>query len=165
LNQKQTQKHLIKYCMALSREEAAKELYFQEFTQKRIADLIEVAEQTISRWAKKGNWAEERAERMNSKESIQNRVLKLIDYQLWCIEKKVTQAMEEGTPTPIDKGEIDALSKLFAGVKEKEIGFVQSVKLITKFTDYINTQDPKVAKGILKYADEFIYKLKHDYDT
>ena len=151
--------------MALSREEAAKELYFQEFTQKRIADLIEVAEQTISRWAKKGNWAEERAERMNSKESIQNRVLKLIDYQLWCIEKKVTQAMEEGTPTPIDKGEIYALSKLFAGVKEKEIGFVQSVKLITKFTDYINTQDPKVAKGILKYADEFIYKLKHDYDT
>jgi ABC-type xylose transport system substrate-binding protein len=150
--------------MALSREEAAKELYFQEYSQIRISNLIDVSEQTISRWVKKGDWAAERAERMNSKKSIQTRIQKLIDYQLWCIEMKINQCMEKGIPTPIDKGEVDALSKLFAGVREKEVGFVEAVKLITKFADYVNTQDPKTAKMLLKYTDEFLIKLKNDFD-
>lgn len=150
--------------MSNQKVDDAKELFFLEFSQKRISDIIGVSEQTISRWVKKFSWDTERVERATKKESIENRVLKLIDYQLWVLEQKTEQARIEGHPMAIDKGEIDALSKLFASIKAKEIGFAQKVKLIADFTEFINTEDPAIAKRIIKYADQFIYKLKDDYN-
>jgi uncharacterized protein YjcR len=150
--------------MALSKEDAAKELFFLDFSQKKISEIIEVSEQTVSRWAKKHGWDTERSERNGKKESIENRVLKLIDHQLWVLEEKAALARADGHPTAIDKGEIDALSKLFSSIKQKEISFVQKVKLISDFTEYINTEDPAIAKRIIKYADQFVYKLKDDYN-
>lgn len=150
--------------MALAKQDAAKELFFSGFSQKKIAAIIEVSEQTISSWAKKNGWDQERAERFEKKESIENRVLKLIDYQLWVLEQKAEQARIDGHPLAIDKGEIDALSKLFASIKAKEIAFAQKVKLIADFTEFINTEDPAIAKRIIKYADQFIYKLKDEYN-
>lgn len=150
--------------MALQKEDAAKELFFLELSQKKISGIIGVSEQTISRWVKKGGWDAERAERTTKKESIENRVLKLIDYQLWVLEQKAEEARNSGHPLAIDKGEIDALSKLFASIKAKEIAFAQKVKLIADFTEFINTEDPAIAKRIIKYADMFIYKLKDEYN-
>jgi predicted transcriptional regulator len=150
--------------MALSKEDSAKELFFSGFSQKKIADILETTEQTISRWVKKYTWDQERAKLSSSKESIELRIFKLIEYQLWVLEQKAEEAMSTGTPTAIDKGEIDALSKLFASVKAKEITFAQKVKLISDFTEFINTEDPEIAKRIIKLSEQFIYKLKDDYN-
>lgn len=150
--------------MALSKEDAAKELFFLELSQKKISEIIEVSEQTISRWCKKGEWDRQRAERQSSKESMENRVLYLIDYSLWVIEEKVKLSRIEGKPQAIDKGEIDALSKLFASIKAKEINFAQKVKLISDFTDFINTEDQEIGKRIVKFSEQFIYKLKDEYN-
>lgn len=150
--------------MALSREDAAKELFFSGFSQKKISEVLEVSEQTISRWAKKFAWDQERTKLASSKESIELRIFKLIEYQLWVLEQKAELAMHNGTPTPIDKGEIDALSKLFASIKAKEISFGQKVQLISDFTEFINTEDPEIAKRIIKLSEQFIFKLKDDYN-
>lgn len=146
-----------------TKEEIAKELFFSGFSQKKIATIIERSEQTVSRWAKKNGWQDERLELESSKTSIESRIHNLIDHQLWVLEEKVKEARESGHPLPIDKGEIDALSKLFASVKGKEISFVQKVKLITDFTEFINTEDPAIAKRIVKYSERFIYKMKDEH--
>lgn len=146
-----------------NKEDAAKELFFSGFSQKKISSIIEVSEQTVSKWVKKNGWDEDRTELQESRGSIENRIHRLIDHQLWVLEEKVKEARNDGHPLPIDKGEIDALSKLFASVKGKEISFVQKVKLITDFTEFINTEDPTIAKRIIKYSEQFIYKLKDEH--
>ena len=150
--------------MPLSKEDSAKELFFSGFSQKKISEILETSEQTISRWVKKYGWDQERIKLATSKESIELRIFKLIEYQLWVLEVKAEDAMAHDRPTAIDKGEIDALSKLFASIKAKEISFAQKVKLIADFTEFINTEDPEIAKRIIKLSEQFIYKLKDDYN-
>ena len=148
--------------MALPTEDAAKELFFSGFSQKKIAAIFNVSVQTLTRWKQDGNWDKERAALFNSKQLIENRVLKLIEYQLGVLEEKAEQAESLGELKSVDKGEIDALSKLFAAVKTKEITFAQKVKIITDFIEFISGENTELAKSIIKLSEQFILKLKDE---
>jgi hypothetical protein len=55
----------------------------------------------------------------------------------------------------LDKGQIDGLSKLLAGIKARELNFSDSVKLFTDFMEYVNGQDNKLAKELIPYVDGY----------
>ncbi len=144
-------------------KEIARELFFMDKPQKTIAQIIKKSEQTICKWAEEGNWDEERAMQKASEKGIKKRILSLIDYELSVIEQeKDIQIANRGKLAHLDKGSIDALSKLLAGVKSKELTFAEKVKLITDFTEHIANQDLKLAKEVIKHSDSFIYKISKD---
>ncbi len=144
-------------------KEIARELFFLDKPQKTIASIVKKSEQTISKWVEEGNWDEERALQKASEKGIKKRILALIDYELQVIEEE-TQAMrrEGGKLKHIDKGHVDALSKLLSGVKSKELTFAEKIKLVTDFTEYIADQNPTLAKELIKYSDSFIYKISKE---
>lgn len=144
-------------------KEIARELFFMDKPQKTIASIVKKSEQTICKWAEEENWDEERALQKASEKGIKKRILALIDYELRVIEQENEENLKTGGKLKhIDKGHVDALSKLLSGVKSKELTFAEKVKLVTDFCEHIADQDPKLAKELIKFSDSFIYKISKD---
>lgn len=150
---------------------AAKELYLLGWEQGKIARLVNVTEATISNWVNKGDtgtsWREERAQKFSLEESISSQVLELIDYQLSAIRstmeflKKEKEAAEDKDgkklPTPlIGKGEIDALSKMFATVKQKDVTWTHYVTVCRELAEFVATKDSEFAKTLMDFSDVFL---------
>lgn len=152
---------------------AAKELYLLGWEQGRIATTVDVSTATMSAWVNKEGWKGERAKKYSLEDSISNQVLDLIDYQLAAIrsgmehmkrEKEELEA-KEGKPLPlplIGKGEIDALSKLFASVKQKDIQWTHYVNVCKELADYVSSKDPEFAKALIDFTDAFLMKKREN---
>lgn len=140
----------------IEQHEAAKELFFLGWDQSRIARTVGVTEQTISKWVNVSLWKEERAHKYSINDSISNQLLELIDYQLAAIRDKVKNYKESGEMKLLDKGEIDALSKMFAGVKQKDIQWTHYVNVCRELSEYISTKDPDFAKALVDFTDAFL---------
>lgn len=147
---------------------AAKELYMLGWEQGKIARIVDVTEATISNWVNRGDgiasWKEERARKFSLEDSISSQVLELIDYQLTAIREKVQQWKDEksqGNQLPlIGKGEIDALSKMFASVKQKDIAWTHYVNVCRELADFISSKDPELAKHLLDFTDAFLMQKR-----
>lgn len=135
---------------------AAKELYFQGWDQNDIARIVKVTENTMTKWVKIGNWKEERATKFSLNDSISNQLLELIDYQLTAIRERVSEWKKSGEKKLIDKGEIDALSKMFASVKQKDILWTHYVNVCRELADFVATKDPEFTKALVEFTDAFL---------
>ena len=149
----------------MQKREAAKKLFFQGVKQTEIAKLLRVSEQTVSTWAKKDNWDEQRNEHELFKESSTEKVQRLISYQLKVLDviaNKMEGKMDESMDVQelqkllISKGDIDALQKLFVTIKGKELEWTNIVSIVRDMVEYIQEQDTALAKKIAPLADEYI---------
>lgn len=143
--------------------EAAKELFMLSYEQNKIARIVDVTDATISKWVNEGLWREERAKKFSLNDSISNQVLELIDYQLAAIRSKVEEwkSNTDGKPLPlIGKGEIDALSKMFSSVKQKDITWTHYVNVCRELADFVATKDPDFAKALMDFTDAFLMNKK-----
>lgn len=145
--------------------EAAKELFMLSYEQNKIARIVDVTDATISKWVNEGLWREERAKKFSLNDSIVNQTLELIDYQLMAIRANMKElkekALADGKAMPlIGKGEIDALSKMFASVKQKDITWTHYVNVCRELADFIATKDPDFAKSLMDFTDAFLMNKK-----
>ena len=121
----------------MDNKSGAFKLYLQGVPQKTIAEVLEVSAVTVNNWVKKYGWEEKRIEANNFKETAAERIRGLIQHNLIILEliaqkqmKKINtkSSVETLQKALIQKGESDALSKLYAQIKGAEADFDVVVK-------------------------------------
>jgi hypothetical protein len=139
-------------------QDAAYILYQNGTEQKDIARILNRSEKTIGDWKKKNKWDDRRRQHHTSKETSSERLQMLIDYQLRALEQKVKAAQAENPDELklIDKGDIDALSKMYAAVKGDERTWTDYVTVMREYYEYLQTKDQTLAKETLDHADTFL---------
>lgn len=153
--------------MATDKKSAAQELFNAGWDQKRIAGILELSEQTISTWKQKHRWEEKRARKNMAEEVAEDNVWELINYQL-AILKTRKELMEEKLRKkdidelpPLDKGDVDALQKLWTTVKNKQLDWAIIVRIIKEYVSFVSERDLELAKQILNHTDDYLnYKRK-----
>ncbi len=139
---------------------AGKVLYMINTPNNEIARLLDVSETTVSNWVTKGGWREERAAGLAMKRTMSDNVLFLIDYQMEALKELTEQYRAAGKLKLLDKGEIDALSKLFAAIKGKELTFANVVTFTRELVEFLNQKNPDIAKVVIPYTSDFLLAKK-----
>ena len=151
---------------------AAKTLYLDGFEQKTIAKIMKTSEPTVSKWVREGNWKDERIKKNLRQDNIIERVQKLIEYQLNAIDENLIIAAdarerhnqeqeEKGEPKNmfmplISKGEIDALSKLNAMIKHKNVSWMHVVNTMKVYMEHLQIKDLALAKQSIEAVEQFL---------
>lgn len=141
------------------RKKCARELFMLHKSQKAIAELLDVSEQTVSGWVTKEGWGEDRAEATSLRKSISSRILKRIDYNLTVLENN----QDKEGKIPDDKGIIDALSKLFSGVKQREMNVQQQLVCLTNFLEFAQVHQFAATKSLIPLVQPYLEK-QHNND-
>ncbi len=140
----------------MDKKTAAKILFMDGTTQKEIAELLGVTEVTVTAWKRDGGWESERTRKnllsMTNIETMEE----LISYQQETLKKQVEQWKREGNGKLISKGDVDALSKLYATIKKKDAVWSDYVKIIREFMDFLAEANPQLAKQTVEIAHNFI---------
>lgn len=144
----------------MDNKEAALELYLKDWSQARIAQALGVTEKTIERWKKKDHWDKTKLQQAVLMKDSTNSVWKLINYQNKALsalidehEKTVEQG---GSYKPLDKGDLDALQKLYSIVKKKDTDLLTIIEITTELLEFIQSHDFKLAQKLSMYMTEFI---------
>lgn len=154
--------------MAIDKKSAAQELFNAGWDQKKIASILELSEKTISEWKKKHNWEEKRAKKNMAQDVAEDHVWELINYQLAALKAKKERFEEqlkakeiEDLP-PLDKGDVDALQKLWTTVKNKQLDWSVAVNIIKEYIGFISERDLKLAQDLLNHTDDYLnFKRKN----
>lgn len=140
----------------MDKEKAAKALYMEGATGLEISKLIDVSEQTISKWKKAGRWEEERRAAGTAGEHNEAIIRRLIAHQLRAIEAKIQSAEIDGTTVLLDKGHVDAVSKLYAAIKRTEISIADYYTILSRLIEFIAVEDMELAKHTTPIIRKFI---------
>lgn len=140
----------------MDKEQAARSLFLEGWAQNRIAQVIDVTEKTIRTWKKKYAWEKAKIKYTLIEQASTDRLWKLIDYHSKVIEQQIDTNLQEGNLKPVDRGDIDALQKLFSVVKKKDTKWLDIVETIRQFVEYAQETDLEAAQSILPIADKFI---------
>lgn len=146
--------------MGKSKKGAAKLMYFEGYTRKQIAALLGISEQTVSKYKKEGKWAEEM--KLNNEIELNNElhVKQVLNYQIKTMKAKVEEWEKEGSLNFVEKGEIDALSKLYSIIKKKDVEWTTYIKIIKEFMQYLQQANLKVAKEVLEISNQFLNEVR-----
>lgn len=129
----------------MDKQEAALELYLKDWSQARIAQAVNVTESTIVRWKKKDKWDKVKVQKSVLTQSSTDSVWKLIHYQTKALNRKVEEyekAAEQGEGYQlIDRGNLDALQKLFSIVKKKDVAWIDTIEIATELLEFIQAKD------------------------
>ena len=143
----------------MDNKEAAKELFFQGWTQKRIAKALGVTEQTVSAWSNAGYWQKRRTEEALMKETASEGVWAIINHNQAIIQKLMKNELKDSL---VGKGEIDALTKLFSVVKNQQTTWSHYVSICRELVDFIGVSDLELSKRMLEPTDEFLNQKRKD---
>lgn len=148
--------------MAIDKKSAAQELFNAGWDQKKIAGILELSEKTIGEWKKKHRWEEKRAKKNMAQDVAEDHVWALINYQLQALQAKKDRFEEqlkngdiEELP-PLDKGDVDALQKLWTTVKNKQLDWSNLVHIVKDLVGYISERDLKLAQDLLNHVDDYL---------
>ncbi len=138
--------------------DAAKSLFLAGWEQNRIAKLLEVAPNSITAWKKAGAWEKKRTEQALAQETASERIWKLINHNLRVIEERTEQDPDK----LIERGDIDALYKLFAAVKTKEVAWGAYITTARELMEYVQQMQLDLAKQLDPLLDEFLKQKRKD---
>jgi transposase len=155
----------------MEKKEAGRILYNQGISQKDIAQMLSVQPKTVNLWVKGEGWDKQRSASSLAKETSEERVWKLISYQLRVVEK-ITELQEDSLDQNltvgelkkllIERGDIDALQKLFTTIKGKELEWGQVVKIVRELIEYVEGENLNLAKQLTPLANEFVNAKRKD---
>lgn len=155
----------------MNKEQRAAWVLFREgIPQNDIAAIFGKSEKTISAWAIKFEWLAKRNEYQLSLDSKQERIQKIIDFQLRVLDR-ITEQREliledEGLGEAelqkllISKGDIDAFQKLWTTIKFEEQEWSAVVRTIHVFVEHIQKVDLELSKQVAIAANDFFKSLK-----
>lgn len=148
--------------MTNDKKSAAQELFNAGFEQNRIAAILDLAVNTITAWKQKHHWEEKRAVKNMAREVAENRVWKLINYQLKVLDMQV-DALEDKLKRkeieelkPLDKGDVDALQKLWTTVKTKQLDWSIIVNNATDLLSFLSERDLELSKKLTTHIDDYL---------
>lgn len=148
----------------MTKRDAAKIMFLEGVSQGDIAQALATSENTVSRWKKQGGWEENRASRALYQETAVEKVWKLVNWNLSVLESRMEAMTREGDMQLIERGDIDALTKLFSAIKGKEKSWAHYVSTIREFLAYAQSVDLDVAKKILEsnITDSFLNEKRQN---
>ena len=62
----------------------------------------------------------------------------------------------------IERGDIDALQKLFTTIKGKELAWSGMVKILREFIEYLERENIHLAKKVLPFSQEFLNEKRKE---
>ena len=149
----------------MTNKQAAYILFLNGFNLKEIATIIKTSYHTVSKWSSDAHWKRIKAEKIFLEQTSQERIWGLIDYQLKIIERitkvrsrKLNESVdpEQLKSMLIERGDIDALQKLFTTIKGKEISWDQMVKLTRDLIEYLEKNHFELAKTLAPLASDWL---------
>lgn len=140
----------------MEKREAARILFMEGVEQKQIAQIINVSENTVSKWANLEGWKDTRMRIEIRDQTSEERVRELIEYQLECLKRIKDKHMEDQSFSLLKAGDIDSLQKLFTTIKRPELKFGDIVKIIREFTDFVSKSDLDLAKQLVDISNTYI---------
>lgn len=146
----------------MDKREAAWHLYKEGYLQKDIAKVLQVTEQTVVAWKSKEEWEKKISQHRELFESNAEKVQKLIAYQLRSLERIVAEWEEEGKNRLIGKGEIDALSKLYATIKQKETTWANYIRVCKEIMEFVSSRDLDLGKKLADHLDDFLNQTREN---
>lgn len=148
--------------MAIDKQSAAQELFNAGWEQVRIASILELSEETISKWKKKFDWEEKRAKKNMAQDVAEDHIWELINYQLAALKatkdkfEAQLKKKEIAELPALNKGDIDALQKLWTTVKNKQLDWAATVNIVKDFVAFMSERDLKLAQDILTLTDDYL---------
>lgn len=149
----------------MTKREAARIAYKEGATQREIAKIFSITENTVSKWAKAENWKGKRVNFDMLKENSTQRVMELIDYQLRVIGKikdknlKMLEDLPEDKELQellISKGDIDALQKLFTTIRSDQKKFSNYVRVVKEYLEWLSHLDLDLSKQVTESLTLFL---------
>ena len=139
---------------------AAKILFDGGASNKDIAKLLGRTAKTIGVWREKDEWDRQRATTMLREQTSKETITEIIAYQLSALKKLKEGYEQEGGTKLIDKGDIDALQKLFTTIREKELEWGTIVKIMRGFLEWLKTEDLTAAQEIVGNVDMYLNHMR-----
>lgn len=144
---------------------AGKDLYLAGFTQTHISKLFRVTEKTISKWAIEDDWQGKLIQMELFKDDSLMLVRELILYQLRVLKKRKDAWLEEDEPKLIERGDIDAIQKLFTTIRGDEKKWSDYVTVIKELTNWIADDDLELAQTLTQKFDRFLNEKRKVFKT
>ena len=105
---------------------------------------------------KEGKWEKLLEEKNTTEQTNEEYIKKMINYQLKSLDSLMDEWESEGKPRLIQKGEIDALSKLYATIKKKDVEWTTYVKIVRELVVYLQVENLALAKKIIPISNNFL---------
>lgn len=122
-----------------------------ELTQKEIAARVNVTEKTLSIWVKDGEWVVQKAAlNITPKKTIAGYLM-----QLEKMRESISKRDENPWPT---SAESDIIMKISKSMKmlQKDLTLTDYINSFEQLFKFVNTSDPKLARQLLDYQNEFV---------
>jgi DNA-binding XRE family transcriptional regulator len=130
----------------------AYELYMStELSQRDIAERVGVTEKTISQWKTQGRWDIQKAAlNVTPKVTIAGFLM-----QLEAMRKSIADRKENPWPTA---AESDIIMKITKSMKmlQRDLTLSDYINAFEQLFKFINTSNPKLAREVLDFQNEFI---------
>ncbi|NME69013.1 terminase gpP N-terminus-related DNA-binding protein [Flammeovirga aprica] len=151
----------------MNKKKAGWLLYKEGYTDQEIADAFQLTSRTVRSWISSENWKEKKEKLEAIQENLEEGLLELIEYQQTVLllkkeeRRKDIEAVKKGNKkaealTLIDKGEIDALQKMYSSVKGKPRTWSNYVEITNEFLSFMKEVDLQIAQKIVEPMQIFL---------
>lgn len=140
----------------MKERDAARILYTDGWNQKEIARTLRRSEKTVCKWKQDDNWEMQKSNSLIQKQTAEEGVWELINYQLTALRNIKEGYEKEGSTKLINKGDIDALQKLFTTVKGKEMEWSAMVKVLREFAQWLKAENLELAQELVDFMDAYL---------
>lgn len=131
-----------------------------------IAKILAVANNTVTAWSQKYDWEDKLIKEQLFQESSLETVRSLISHNLAVLDAikermlgkydLATAPVEDLKKMLTDRGDVDALNKLYVNIRGKEISWEQIVKTIREFLEYLEAEKFSLAQQVTPYSQAFL---------
>lgn len=135
-------------------EPEAFKLFRQGKTQKEIAGVVGVSEQTISAWSQKFDWQNRRRQWNNSSQAISEKLMMLLSKDVQELEK-------------LDASAMDRIQKAVKSIKQLDQTvdmLASTIQVMEDFVEYAQNKNPEVAQIIQEALPDFLMWQGNKYN-
>lgn len=148
----------------MEKKDAAKVLYLEGMSAADIGRLLKVSENTLVKWVRDGEWKTKRVASQLFEATSTETVRELIGYQLEALRRKKDEWISEGKFNLLDRGDIDALQKLFTTIRRGEVKWDDHVRSVRRLMEFLQERDPELAKRLVEHADLYLNDLRKTFN-
>ena len=131
--------------------EDARQLFLSgAFSQRRIAEILNVTEKTISEWKERNGWAKQ----LDFEQTITENVLELLAHHTERLVSMKRDAVSKGEAWELPQG--DSFNKYANYVKRPELKFEQVARIMKGFFEYLAAEDVKLADEFKKFGTAYL---------
>ena len=134
----------------------ALELYLKGIPQNRIAELVQVSDESITRWKREDKWEEEYQRRIQPAITAEKSIWAIINHNLDCINTAIEGQRKDGALSPITYAEVQGITMLLGKVKLDKITPADIAKVCEDLLEYLRKKKPDVAKECSDAVIEFV---------